>query len=103
MSPAEAALACSTLLFIDSFLTSQATFPRWHARRDSNPQPAVLETAALPIELLAYRNCDASEKGNGGSRRPAVFTCFPRRYPAHRAGSTAGVISASFTGRDNQR
>ena len=22
----------------------------WHGRRDSNPQPAVLETAALPIE-----------------------------------------------------
>ncbi len=26
----------------------------WQARRDSNPQPAVLETAALPIEPLAY-------------------------------------------------
>ncbi len=26
----------------------------WQARRESNPQPAVLETAALPIELLAY-------------------------------------------------
>jgi hypothetical protein len=26
---------------------------QWQARRDSNPQPAVLETAALPIELLA--------------------------------------------------
>src|SRR5699024_7855501 len=25
----------------------------WQARRDLNPQPAVLETAALPIELLA--------------------------------------------------
>ena len=25
----------------------------WQARRESNPQPAVLETAALPIELLA--------------------------------------------------
>ena len=25
-----------------------------HARRDSNPQPTVLETATLPIELLAY-------------------------------------------------
>ena len=25
----------------------------WQAKRDSNPQPAVLETAALPIELLA--------------------------------------------------
>ena len=24
------------------------------ARQDLNPQPAVLETAALPIELLAY-------------------------------------------------
>ena len=27
--------------------------PKWQARRESNPQPAVLETAALPIELLA--------------------------------------------------
>src|SRR5437762_915915 len=29
-------------------------FVRPHARRDSNPQPTVLETATLPIELLAY-------------------------------------------------
>jgi hypothetical protein len=28
-------------------------FLAWQARRESNPQPAVLETAALPIELLA--------------------------------------------------
>ena len=27
----------------------------WQARRESNPQPPVLETGALPIELLAYR------------------------------------------------
>jgi hypothetical protein len=27
--------------------------PGGQARRESNPQPAVLETAALPIELLA--------------------------------------------------
>src|SRR4051812_34863516 len=26
------------------------------ARRDSNPQPTVLETATLPIELLTFRN-----------------------------------------------
>ena len=26
----------------------------WQARRDSNPQQPVLETGALPIELLAY-------------------------------------------------
>jgi hypothetical protein len=30
----------------------------WHARRESNPQPAVLETAALPVELLAYAFVD---------------------------------------------
>jgi hypothetical protein len=29
---------------------------REQVRRDSNPQPAVLETAALPIELLTYRS-----------------------------------------------
>src|SRR5579862_2388695 len=29
----------------------------WHARRDLNPQPTVLETVALPIELLAYPHC----------------------------------------------
>ncbi len=27
---------------------------RWQVRRDSNPQPPVLETGALPIELLTY-------------------------------------------------
>src|SRR4029453_17141747 len=32
----------------------------WQARRESNPQPAVLETAALPIELLA---CAANGTG----------------------------------------
>ena len=32
----------------------------WHVRRDSNPQPAVLETAALPIEPLT---CEARSLG----------------------------------------
>ena len=26
----------------------------WQVRRESNPQPPVLETGALPIELLTY-------------------------------------------------
>ena len=25
--------------------------PLWHLRKDLNPQPSVLETAALPVEL----------------------------------------------------
>ena len=28
--------------------------PTWQDRRESNPQPPVLETGALPIELLSY-------------------------------------------------
>jgi hypothetical protein len=43
-APAGTAVCC---------LTSSFMFHRWQARRESNPQPAVLETAALPIELLA--------------------------------------------------
>ncbi|SUZ54399.1 uncharacterized protein METZ01_LOCUS7253 [marine metagenome] len=31
----------------------------WQARRESNPQPPVLETGALPIELLAYAGITA--------------------------------------------
>ena len=31
------------------------SFPIWQARRDSNPQLPVLETGALPIELLASK------------------------------------------------
>ena len=30
------------------------TTKQWQARRESNPQLSVLETDALPIELLAY-------------------------------------------------
>src|SRR6267143_5588 len=35
-----------------SFIIHPSSFQN-HARRDSNPQQAVLETATLPIELLA--------------------------------------------------
>jgi hypothetical protein len=29
---------------------------KWQGRRDSNPQPADLESDALPLELLPYKN-----------------------------------------------
>src|SRR5438874_13061938 len=38
-------------VYLCNFLTASAVK---HARRDSNPQPTVLETATLPIELLAF-------------------------------------------------
>ena len=44
----------------------------WQARRDSNPQPPVLETGALPIELLAFLMglCSQSRPLEGPARRP---------------------------------
>src|SRR5690554_1909050 len=38
----------------EKYLGTRQPGEDWQARRESNPQPAVLETAALPIELLAY-------------------------------------------------
>src|SRR5690606_31420906 len=61
----------------------------WHARRDSNPQPAVLETAALPIELLAYSVILAFPgKGNGGLRRLAI----PAHPPVFRGTGLQGLL-----------
>src|SRR5215475_12213931 len=37
-----------------AFALSLTSSEGWQARRESNPQPPVLETGALPIELLAY-------------------------------------------------
>jgi hypothetical protein len=34
--------------------TGKLIFLNWQAKRVSNPQPSVLETDTLPIELLAY-------------------------------------------------
>ena len=43
----------------------------WQARRVSNPQPPVLETGALPIELLAYSSAAVKRR-----RWLALGTCF---------------------------
>ena len=37
----------------EEVVIAKHTYEKWQARRESNPQPTVLETAALPIELLA--------------------------------------------------
>ena len=60
--------------------------PPPQARRESNPQPPVLETGALPIELRTYQSAAAppvlaSASGQGRSRT-ADTTIFSRvLYP----------------------
>ena len=48
----------------------------WQAKRDSNPQPAVLETAALPIELLA---CNAAKAEKAAPSRLIPWAYFVSR------------------------
>src|SRR5207245_5481214 len=57
-------------------------FRIWQARRESNPQPPVLETGALPIELLAYAARD-SGLGIWDSQDPfvPVESRIPSRIP----------------------
>jgi hypothetical protein len=40
----------------------QAASEGWQVRRDSNPQPSVLETDALPIELLTFKSLMISDR-----------------------------------------
>ena len=57
-----------------SWCTRHATYSRWSRRRDSNPEPAVYKTAALPIELRRraqdHTAGDPVAPGNDRARRP---------------------------------
>ena len=71
------------------------------ARRDSNPQPTVLETVALPIELLAYQsNCKSDDRHrlyNIFDTTPAPTVFPPSRIANFKPSSIAiGVISSTF-------
>jgi hypothetical protein len=83
----------SIFFFADSVTSATAIIPPpapaseplvWQARRDSNPQPPVLETGAPPIELLAccyfVSLCDVCLRQLGqyllSSSRSVVFFLF---------------------------
>ncbi len=44
-----------------------------HVRRESNPQPAVLETAALPIKLLTYHINTSKTRADNRTRTDDLF------------------------------
>ena len=60
------------------------SFNHEQARQDLNPQPAVLETAALPIELLAFNSQD----------RPDTLQYLILSRDARYASGNAGNISS---------
>ena len=73
-----AGLTCSRVLIRchpERRRPSRPAFAAWQVRRDSNPQPPVLETGALPIELLTY---STSGLGSGFS---ALTDAEPRPEP----------------------
>ena len=59
---------------------------RWHGRRDLNPQQAVLETAALPIELLPYASEGNIKPGNQPSDNKCKKDTGEKSPPAARPG-----------------
>src|SRR5690606_1261201 len=54
------------------------------ARRDSNPQPPVLETGALPIELRTYAPHPHHGRGRNRTADTVIFShvLYQRSYPA---------------------
>ena len=68
------------------------------ARRDSNPQPTVLETVALPVELLAYHQKKSMiAYSTIFDTTPAPTVLPPSRIANFRPCSKAmGVISSTF-------
>src|SRR5712675_3266686 len=71
-SPVRMASTTSPICTIRVFVIVSLQKRSWQARRDSNPQHAVLETAALPLELLASTVClrVPLRPGRRRSRRP---------------------------------
>ena len=65
-----------TVLLSRSLLRREPSIKVWQARRDSNPQPPVLETGALAVELLAYWFPYTSFGLLMESVQPAKFTVF---------------------------
>src|SRR5690606_24578431 len=72
----------------------------WQARRVSNPQPAVLETAALPIELLAF--LPAGLAGAPAPPSPSAlrtganaWICLPKAPRASRAARPCAAVLRS--------
>jgi hypothetical protein len=60
----------------------------WHGRRESNPQPTVLETATLPIELLPFppnlrtkRETEDSKSPSPGLKPSYFITSLTRPAP----------------------
>ena len=66
--------------------TVPATFTNWQDRRESNPQPPVLETGALPIELLSFIFRGASPLG-----LPCTLSRAPLRSALRSRGSLAAL------------
>src|SRR5216110_91173 len=58
---------CIRFFLVHRFLSD------WQAKRGSNPQPAVLETAALPIELLACKCRKSVQMQRFGVKFPALY------------------------------
>src|SRR5690625_1430605 len=67
----------------------------WQDRRDSNPQPTVLETATLPIELLSYLDLKSPMTGPKLHMRELRHKCQRKKNLFQNFGHTTGPDGAA--------
>src|SRR5262245_40625269 len=74
---------CLTDPALGPFVPTPALRPgRWQEWRDSNPQPPVLETGALPVELHSYVTKNDSAAGRLSAGRGAIDRLATRFPPS---------------------
>src|SRR5215475_4207516 len=82
-----------------SILCPSQRLKDWQGRRDSNPQPPVLETGALPLELLPCTATPMSKRVWGRAARPLPSASnkalFPTRSLGDNVGDRAGADGAA--------
>src|SRR5215217_6586157 len=69
----------------------------WSRRRDSNPEPAVYKTAALPIELRRHGSIEDTRAPANGAINGRAISAYSAS-PGSRSCSTAGRVSGSAGG-----
>src|SRR3984893_1958642 len=85
--PNESSGSAATVFIATFVLGARASTSHWQDRRESNPQPPVLETGALPIELLSFvtslnhQSTIHSPIGNPSIRESAIANRRLLRFP----------------------
>ena len=87
------------VFFFSIFIFIVSSFYIWQEWQDLNPQPPVLETGALPVELHSYTSCKTNGKQSSNYSVTSDTTPDPTVLPPSRI---ANLTSLSIAIGDNK-